>query len=597
MWQFNLASSFLLASGVVSVITAIFIATKQTFPGKLPIMLMMVMGAEWAISAGMEAAAPDIPSKIFWSQLEYVGSMIGPVLYCYFILGFLRKKKDELSRYLWMFWIIPLLTIIIGATNGSHFLLWTGFSWGSREYNNLVYHHGPWFWVAVAYAFGLIFFGGFVLIHAIVRFPGYFRRQAWYLVAGSALPVVTTLIYVTGMSPLGGFDISPIGFLFGGLLFVFGILRKQMFDLLPIAHHVILENMLAGILVLDEQMRVLDLNPAALEMLRLKENIVGKNALEKIPTLGLFLEKLSEKSLKRTEIPMKDPERWIEISYTPITEKNGQIEGSLFMLHDITARKQYEQKLTALNLQLSDSEKKLKELNTRKDKLFTVIAHDLKNPFNALLGFSRILHKESLEMDAEEVHKISGHIQKAAQQGYDILLNLLEWSRAQTNRIEFNPEPYPLHELISGTISNIEFMSQAKNILLEVKPVQDAMVMADKHMIETVMRNLLSNAVKFSHRNGKVIVSVNPQDTFYSISVQDNGMGIAAEDLQKIFRLDFLYTSKGTEGEQGSGLGLILCKDFIEKNGGHITVESNPGQGSIFSFTLPASVNKHLLYH
>ena len=589
MWQFNLPSSLLLASGMVSVITAIFVAAKPAFPGKLSIILMMVMGAEWSVSAGLEAAAPDIASKIFWSQVEYIGSMFGPVLYCYFIMGFLQKTKDGFIRYIWLLWIIPVLTILIGATNGSHGFLWTGFSWESREYNSLAYHHGPWFWVAVSYAFGLVFFGGLMLIQAIMQFPGYFRRQAWYLVVGSAMPVITTLIYVTGLSPFGGFDISPIGFLFAGLLFVSGIIRKQMFDLLPIAHHVILENLSAGVLVLDEHRRVLDLNPATCDILQIKNTIIGKNVIEMIPDLRPILERLSDNDNKKTEVKMTDPDRWIEVSLTPIMEKNATTEGSLIMLRDITTRIKYEQKLNDLNLQLSDSEKKLQELNAQKDKLFSVIAHDLKNPFNALLGFSRILHEESSEMGAEEVHKISGHLLKASRQGYDILVNLLEWSRAQTNRIEFNLEAVPLQELIAGSISNMEFMIRAKSINLEVKPFPETNVMIDRHMIETVLRNLLSNAVKFSHRNGKIILSAEPSDDFYSISVRDYGVGIKAEDLKKIFLLEYLYTSKGTEDEHGSGLGLILCKDFVEKNGGSLKVDSMIGQGSIFTFTVRES--------
>jgi PAS domain S-box-containing protein len=587
MWQFNLASYLLLASGLMSVITGIFIASKPSFPGKMPMMLMMLMGAEWAIAAGLEAAAPDITSKIFWSQVEYIGSMTGPVFYCYFIWGFLQKKRDGAARFMWMIWIIPLLSIFIAATNQIHSLLWTGFEWENREYNSISYAHGPWFWVAVLYAFILVISGSSLLIKAIVQFPAYFRQQAMYLITGSVLPILTTIIYVTGLSPLGGFDISPIGFLFGGLLFIFGIIRKQMFDLLPIAHHVILENMMAGMLVLDEKLRILDTNPAARDMLQMKDNNQGKNALDHIPVLTNFLEKLPDSGRRRTEIRMEDPERWIEVSYTPILEENKHMEGSLIMLRDITSRKRYENKLTELNLQLSDSEKKLKELNTQKDKLFSVIAHDLKNPFNALLGFSRILHEESSEMDAEEIFKISGHIHKAAQQGYDILLNLLEWSRFQTNRIEFMPEPSSLAELLNRSIQQIDYMLQAKEIRLELIPFTDASIMVDHHMIDTALRNLLSNAIKFSHRNGKIFISVEPRDTFYSISIQDFGVGMSEDELRKIFIMDYLYTSKGTEGEQGSGLGLVLCKDFIEKNGGHIRVVSSSGHGSTFTFSIP----------
>ncbi len=587
MWQFNLASYLLLISGMVSVTTAIFVAAKPSFHGKMPMMLMLILGAEWCIAAGFEAAAPDIATKIFWSQIEYIGSMSSPVLYCYFVLAFLEKDKEVVKRLSWILWIIPALTVLIGATNSHHSLLWTNFEWESTVYNSLSYSHGPWFWVAVLYAFLLIILGGIFMIREVVKFPTFFHRQAWYLIAGSVFPIITTIIYTSGYSPLGGFDISPIGFLFAGLLFVFGIAHKQMFDLLPITYHVILENMVSGVLVLDKKMRILDLNPSAMELLKMSNKAVGKIALNEIPELSSFLEKITPGKHQRAEIFSQESEQWLEVNYTPVKERNAKIQGSLIMLRNITSQKRYERKLTELNAQLSESERKLRELNAQKDKLFSVIAHDLKNPFNALLGFSKILEDDSLSMNIEEITRISGIIHKAAQQGYDLLLNLLEWSRLQTKRIDFQPLPIAIPALLSKAIASMNTVAQEKEIEIRLLNLPEASVMADKHMIETVLRNLLSNAIKFSFRKGEILVFAECEKSGCKIGIQDKGKGMTEEEISKLFRLDSLNTTKGTEGEQGSGLGLILCKDFVEQNKGQIQIESTLGSGSTFYFTLP----------
>ncbi len=587
MWQFNLASYLLLISGMVSVTTAIFVAAKPSFRGKMPMMLMLILGAEWCIAAGFEAAAPDIATKIFWSQVEYIGSMSSPVLYCYFVLAFLEKDKEEVKRHFWILWIIPALTILIGATNSFHSLLWTNFEWKSTAYNSLRYSHGPWFWVAVLYAFLLIILGGIFMIREVVKFPAFFHRQAWYLIVGSVFPIITTIIYASGYSPLGGFDISPIGFLFAGLLFVFGIIQKQMFDLLPITYHVILDNMISGVLVLDKKMRILDLNPSAMELLKMSNKAVGKIAPKEIPELSSFLEKITPGKHQRTELFYQESEHWLEVNYTPVMERNEKIQGSLIMLRNITSQKRYERKLTELNAQLSESERKLRELNAQKDKLFSVIAHDLKNPFNALLGFSKILEDDSLSMNIEEITRISGIIHKAAQQGYDLLLNLLEWSRLQTKHIDFQPLPIAITEFLPKAIASMNTVAQEKEIEIRFLTLPEVRVMADKHMIETVLRNLLSNAIKFSYRKGEILVFAECEKSGCKICIQDKGKGMTEEENRKLFRLDSLYTNKGTEGEHGSGLGLILCKDFVEQNKGQIQVDSTLGSGSTFCLTLP----------
>ncbi|HYX06527.1 MAG TPA: HAMP domain-containing sensor histidine kinase [Bacteroidales bacterium] len=237
--------------------------------------------------------------------------------------------------------------------------------------------------------------------------------------------------------------------------------------------------------------------------------------------------------------------------------------------------------------QLRINTSKLKELNATKDKFFSIIAHDLRNPFNSLLGFSGLLHQHAAEYSEKEIVEFSGIINKSAEKGFQLLQNLLEWSRAQTGTIAYNPEKTPLITVLHDCDSIVEQDALNKEVKISYQIDPKLEVMADQNMLRTIMRNLLTNAVKFSYPGGEVKVKSSLEDGYLLISVQDNGTGISKDDIGKLFRIDEKYTSKGTANEEGSGLGLVLCKEFVEKHGGKIWVESDKGKGSNFTFELP----------
>lgn len=239
---------------------------------------------------------------------------------------------------------------------------------------------------------------------------------------------------------------------------------------------------------------------------------------------------------------------------------------------------------------LKKSEAQLKELNATKDKFFNIVAHDLKNPFTSLIGSSELLFRNIDQMDNEKIKTLALILNDASKSGYAILQNLLDWSRSQTGLLKFNPENINLRNLIDEHILNLEQISSNKEIRIHSEVKDDLFIYGDKNMIKTILRNLLSNAVKYSYRSGKVIVSATANDHEVIISVRDTGIGIPKENINKIFRIDAKYSIPGTENEQGTGLGLKLCKEFAEKQGGKIWVESIENEGSEFKFSIPDKV-------
>ncbi len=229
----------------------------------------------------------------------------------------------------------------------------------------------------------------------------------------------------------------------------------------------------------------------------------------------------------------------------------------------------------------------LQESNATKDKLFSIIAHDLKNPFTVILSLSETLSENFRYMDADELEESMKKMHSSAQKVYELLANLLSWSRAQTGNIQFNPRKLKLHLLVKENTELLRNQYELKNIKLNVDIDQDLTVLADSNMLNTVMRNLISNAIKYSNNAGVINVSGNLRTDNIEIAIEDNGVGIHKDIIDKLFKIEHKISSPGTNNERGTGLGLILCKEFVEKHGGQIWLTSELGKGSAFYFTLP----------
>lgn len=231
----------------------------------------------------------------------------------------------------------------------------------------------------------------------------------------------------------------------------------------------------------------------------------------------------------------------------------------------------------------------LKQLNATKDKFFSIIAHDLKNPFITLLGFSDLLISDFGEFtDEEKIYYIS-EMKKSAEASHNLLQNLLLWSRSQTGRIEFNPLKIDLHKIISNNIELLRPSAERKQIKIISGTPQNTFIFADEDMLNTIIRNLLANALKFTNKNGQIEINSFQRGENIEICVSDNGVGMSDNVKANLFRLDVSQTTFGTENEAGTGLGLILCKEFVERHGGTIRVESELDKGSKFIFTFPLS--------
>ena len=276
---------------------------------------------------------------------------------------------------------------------------------------------------------------------------------------------------------------------------------------------------------------------------------------------------------------------WILSTKVPLRDLNNKIIGLVGNSRDITERKRAEEALRS-------SEKQLRELNITKDKFFSIIAHDLRSPFQGLLGLIEMLVSSSEEFSQEELMHFYQSLHKSAFNLYDLLENLLEWSMMQRGMIKFKPEVHDLKTMIDQNFDILKQKADQKEIQLINKVDSIIEICVDERMINTVFRNLITNAVKFTPRKGQVNISAKGiEDDFVEIYVADTGVGIPQDTIAKLFRVDEKISTLGTENEPSTGLGLLLCKDFIEKHKGTIRVESELKKGSNFIFTLPKNLS------
>lgn len=296
-------------------------------------------------------------------------------------------------------------------------------------------------------------------------------------------------------------------------------------------------------------------------------------------------------AVEHTDLLRLDQKTFFKLIEQRVEISQAMLKGLVFRLRDYN---QLEAELTQKNIEVALQAKELEKqrteleaLNSTKDKFFAIIAHDLKNPFSTVLGLSELLAREFESFDSDSLKNFISQIYKYSNNTFNLLENLLQWSMVQTGRMPLRPKIINLKSIIEENIELLVGNANNKNIQIEVISDNDCTAYVDTNQITTVVRNLLSNAIKFTPIDGKVSITVDSIQDFWSVSIKDNGIGISEKDQKKLFLIDSNPTTIGTSQEKGTGLGLILCKEFVERNGGKIWVESIIGKGSSFVFTVP----------
>ena len=279
-------------------------------------------------------------------------------------------------------------------------------------------------------------------------------------------------------------------------------------------------------------------------------------------------------------------EIWNQTNISPITNDQDEITHLILIDSDITELKLIEEQNKKQNKEIKEKSRQLEKTNAMKDRLFSIIAHDLKNPFHSIIGFTNLLLSKYKYIEREKLKELLEMMNESTSNAYQLLENLLEWARAQTKRVKYNPTNVNTHNVVNDIISLIALQASNKNIKLSNEIPKDLIAFVDRNMLNTIIRNITSNAIKFTEK-GSITFAGYQSDKGVVIEIVDTGIGMSKEKVDNLFKLGAISSSSGTSGEQGTGLGLIVCMEFIKINKGSIQVNSEEGKGSSFIINLP----------
>jgi len=572
----NPISVVLILSGVLALVISLFLLGNRKSVARLCGMMMSATGI-WGITYGMQFTTTSFDQIMFWTYLEYVGIAVIPPLWLIFTLNFAGKEHFLTRNRILALFLVPIVTVVLVATNEYHHLHYRTLILNTSGPVPVVeFETGIWYWIFTSYFYAMLILGAYLMIAKYQKSDTVFRKQNSIILVGTFLPVIFNLFYLAGFQPFGlKIDITPFGFIISSVVVAFGLIRYQLFNIVPIARDKIVEAMAEGIMVTDTSGRIVDVNPAMRKLLApYVQQPIGLALTDLLPQLQLPENQFDPHGHHKLEINRTSDgiNRGYSITITPMFDKQS-FTGRIFVCKDVTEQREYAEKLESLN--------KLK------DKLFSIISHDLRSPLISLLDLLS-LNNEGMLSD-EELRSFLPQLQKNVGYTSSLLENLLQWSKSQLQNAVTRPVVINLQALGTTMIETFKDRSAEKGIVMEILIAENTQVMADRDMVEAVFRNLLSNAIKFCNRDDTIRVSSEAGETHTTICIADTGVGISDPDIDKLFKAD-TFTKRGTMNEQGTGLGLLLAKDFIEKNQGRIWVHSELGKGSEFYFTLPNRV-------
>jgi PAS domain S-box-containing protein len=569
--------------GALALFFASFYWRRYPAPGALLFTLFLLFGALWTLASGVESGADTISAKFFWSKVEFIGAATSGMFWLCFTFDYTGSRWWRRFPAV-LLWLFPLATVILTWTNDLHHLVWTGSHLAAGSpYFILIYEHGPWFWVMVASMYLFFIYGMIVLWRFIYHKPGIYHWQIAMLTVGTLIPLVGSIVYLLGFSPIEGLDFVPFTFIFASLIYAIAIFRFRFLDVVPVARAVLVENMLDSVIVLDSDDRIIDMNPAAERMAGFSKSAAQGQRLNQIwPELAQIKSTMDPKYQQELISTVSGIKRYYDVSLTRLHDKDWADSGQMIVLRDITDRKITQKKLEVLYSQERQSSNDLQEELENRSKYVRAIVHELKTPLTAIISSSDLLREEVKD---KTLSAVVGNIWRGSLNLERRINELIELARGEIGILKIDLEPVDITQLIQDVVSELTPVASGKGLSMTFETQKLPLVQGDSNRLRQVMINLLGNAIKFTDQ-GKIVITVNKIESESAlIRIQDTGRGIDDEQMKYLFDL---YRRKVMDDKlSGLGIGLTLSKMFVDLHKGKIWAESIPGQGSTFSFIIP----------
>ncbi|MBN3519811.1 PAS domain-containing sensor histidine kinase [Algoriphagus lutimaris] len=577
----NPFSITLLISGALVGLLSTFIAIRLGDSTRW-IALTMLSASIWGLFYGLELSSNTQEAMLLFIKFEYLGILSTPAFWLIFCMKYTGMRSKFLKLIYFLIGAIPAVSYLILLTNDFHHLHYVQTAVNDQgPFPVLEITIGPWYLVNIFYTYATFVIGLIILWTRFHNADPFYKTQTKFIFVAGIVPIFINLFYQLDIIRVySEIDLTPYAFLFTYLILAFAIIRFNLFSIKPIAKERIIETITRGVLVIDSSLNIVDINPALKAFFKNPESVkTGENLKVILKDYQVILDLIQSNEPKFIEVQDAtfDERKVIRIECIPILERKSSLSGSVLLFEDIS-----EEVLTKEKLQTQAKE--LQQLNNLKDKYFSIISHDLKGP---IFGVKELIHlTQSGIISQEEFMTMMPEISKNMENVAILLENLLAWTSSQIRGEFLQLSDFNIQPVLVQQKNLLERIAKEKEIEIKVEGEREAWVLADKNMIELVIRNLLNNAVKFSGLHGIIKMSTKTEDQHVSICIEDNGSGISEENLTKL-RNRISFTTKGQHNESGTGLGLILVNEYIAKNHGSLEIRSELGKGTTFCIQLP----------
>ncbi|HET9571744.1 MAG TPA: histidine kinase N-terminal 7TM domain-containing protein [Bacteroidales bacterium] len=579
---FTSYSILYLATAVVSYVVGWLAQGRKSVVGAKELSTLTYLVSFCAFVLCFESASMEQETKILLTKISYISVVQIPVFYLLFVIRFTKLLQFKDLRYGWMLFVFPFITLVLAFTNEYHHWLWSGFSPISPITNIMTYQHGFWFWIGYTlYSYLLLT----VATHFLLEFLRFNRHRKVYVVQGwlvafaGLCPWAVSLFYITGINPVQGLDITPISTALSAILFSWSIMKSTFLNMVPLAREKLVETLPIGILALDDQNRIQDINGTAKEFMEIQTNdILGVPLSQAVPTTSSLLDSLeSEFTPLLVETTVDGSEKTFRIIKLPL---KGILGSRLITIFDVTMEIQRQEELIK-------ARKKAEENDQLKSAFLSNLSHEIRTPLNGIMGFISILQREDLtEAERSEYLNI---VWENGDRLLKTMVDIIDISKIESGQIEVSYSEVDIQVLLVSLFDF--FKSEAANRKLDfhytthMEPDQK-IIHTDLVKIYSIFTNLIKNALKYTIE-GFVKFDCTIQDNEMIFTISDSGIGLPADKLEVIFDRFVQVDSTRMRKFEGSGLGLSITKAYVEILGGSIQVESVEHSGSTFTVRLP----------
>lgn len=579
--------SYTVVSITLSAVLALLFWSRRNVNSARWLALMMSAAALWGLCDFLSDLSNGSLYKLYWENASYFGIVTIPVAWFIFAIQYTENEKYLAHGKLFLLPVIPLVTVLMTWTNGFHHLMLSKIEFvKTGQLTVLAPSFGVWFWVHAAYSYSLLLLGTFFLVKKLVTLPRIMRSHSVIMITAILVPLILNVLYTFKVNPAYPIDPTIFSFAFTGIFCFWGMFRYRLFELVPLARNAVIDDMSEILIVLDTENHIIDINSIAKEFFGIKgENFIGKPVVGFLKEWSSYFVKYEHvmKAEEKLSIDTKNGRRYFDLKITPLFDNRSKLIGRFFILHDITALED------AIN-DLEESRRQAEDANKAKSRFLATMSHEIRTPLGGIIGIAELLGQE---YHTEKARGYLQTIQSCAGALLDVINNVLDFSKIEAGKMELEETVFNLENLLDSTVKLFSHQAEEKNIefTCSMDRTITGNVVGDPVRLKQILINLIGNAFKFTEK-GKIEVRVRQfeleeHSAMLQFSVIDTGIGVPEDKIEGLFKSFQQMDSSTARKYGGTGLGLAIVKELVALMNGYIDVESNPGVGSRFSFTIP----------